>query len=205
MAKPLVSDELWAVVAPLLPPHRPRDPRKPGRRRVPDRACLTGIGDGVRQRDDLLAPAAGLAAGRGVARAAPGAPAPPGRGWADRLEPGERRRGAGPGKGGGEQTGKNPVDRGQPGSHPRGVVVAGGVVEDLPARARARSSLLVKLFGAGAREAAESGLGGAEKSRDQHQTDDGQQQAGTVGPHLGAAASDAGPASGPGSGSAPAS
>jgi transposase len=43
MAKPLVSDGLWAVVAPLLPPHRPRDPRKPGRRRVPDRACLTGI------------------------------------------------------------------------------------------------------------------------------------------------------------------
>ena len=38
MAKPLVSDELWAVVAPLLPP-------KPtgGRTRVPDRACLTGI------------------------------------------------------------------------------------------------------------------------------------------------------------------
>jgi transposase len=43
MAKPLVSDELWAVVAPLLPRHRPRDPRKPGRRRGPDRACLTGI------------------------------------------------------------------------------------------------------------------------------------------------------------------
>jgi transposase len=43
MAKPLVSDELWAVVAPLLPRHRPRDPREPGRRRLPDRACLTGI------------------------------------------------------------------------------------------------------------------------------------------------------------------
>jgi transposase len=43
MAKPLVSDELWAVGAPLLPPHRPRDPHKPGRRRIPDRACLTGI------------------------------------------------------------------------------------------------------------------------------------------------------------------
>ena len=43
MAKPLVSDELWAVVAPLLPAHRPRDPRKPGRRRVLDRTCLTGI------------------------------------------------------------------------------------------------------------------------------------------------------------------
>jgi transposase len=41
MAKPLVSDELWAVVAPLLPP----EPPKPtgGRPRVPDRACLTGI------------------------------------------------------------------------------------------------------------------------------------------------------------------
>jgi transposase len=43
MAKPLVSDARWAAVAPLLPRHRPRDPRKPGRRRVPDRACRTGI------------------------------------------------------------------------------------------------------------------------------------------------------------------
>lgn len=41
MAKPLVSDELWAVVAPLLPPERPKP--KGGRPRVPDRACLTGI------------------------------------------------------------------------------------------------------------------------------------------------------------------
>ena len=41
MAKPLVSDELWAIVAPLLP----SEPLKPkgGRPRVPDRACLTGI------------------------------------------------------------------------------------------------------------------------------------------------------------------
>ena len=41
MAKPLVSDELWAIVAPLLPPEPPK-PRG-GRPRVPDRACLTGI------------------------------------------------------------------------------------------------------------------------------------------------------------------
>src|SRR5207244_10445606 len=41
MAKPLVSDELWAAVAPLLPPPRPK--QKPGRPRVPDRACLVGI------------------------------------------------------------------------------------------------------------------------------------------------------------------
>ena len=42
MAKPLVSNELWAVVAPLLPPPR-CDRLKPGRPRVPDRAVLTGI------------------------------------------------------------------------------------------------------------------------------------------------------------------
>jgi transposase len=41
MAKPLVSDALWAVVEPLLPP----EPPKPagGRPRVPDRAALAGI------------------------------------------------------------------------------------------------------------------------------------------------------------------
>jgi transposase len=37
-----VSDARWAVVAPLVPPHRPKDPRQPGRARVPDRACLPG-------------------------------------------------------------------------------------------------------------------------------------------------------------------
>ncbi len=41
MAKPLVSDELWAIVAPLLPPEPPKP--KGGRPRVPDRAALTGI------------------------------------------------------------------------------------------------------------------------------------------------------------------
>jgi transposase len=41
MSKPLVSDELWAVVEPLLP----SEPLKPkgGRPRVSDRAALTGI------------------------------------------------------------------------------------------------------------------------------------------------------------------
>lgn len=40
-SKPLVSDELWAVIAPLLP----AEPPKPqgGRPRVSDRAALTGI------------------------------------------------------------------------------------------------------------------------------------------------------------------
>lgn len=41
MSKPLVSDELWAAVAPLLP----QEPLKPkgGRPRISDRAALTGI------------------------------------------------------------------------------------------------------------------------------------------------------------------
>jgi transposase len=41
MSKPLVSDELWALVAPLLPPEPPKP--KGGRPRICDRACLTGI------------------------------------------------------------------------------------------------------------------------------------------------------------------
>ena len=41
MSKPLVSDELWAAVAPLLPPGPPKP--KGGRPRIPDRAVLTGI------------------------------------------------------------------------------------------------------------------------------------------------------------------
>lgn len=43
MAKSLVSDELWKIVEPLLPPDPPRRFRYPGRKRVPNRACLTGI------------------------------------------------------------------------------------------------------------------------------------------------------------------
>jgi transposase len=41
MKKPLVPDDLWAIVEPLLPPEPPRP--KGGRPRVPDRAALTGI------------------------------------------------------------------------------------------------------------------------------------------------------------------
>src|SRR4051794_28393637 len=41
MAKPLVSDALWAIVEPLLP--KPKPKKKAGRPRIPDRACLTGI------------------------------------------------------------------------------------------------------------------------------------------------------------------
>jgi transposase len=37
----LVTDDLWAVVEPLLPKHEPSP--KGGHPRVPDRVCLTGI------------------------------------------------------------------------------------------------------------------------------------------------------------------
>src|SRR4051795_11507455 len=42
MARPLVPDELWEIVEPLLPRHKAR-PGKRGRPPVDDRACLTGI------------------------------------------------------------------------------------------------------------------------------------------------------------------
>jgi transposase len=41
MSKPLVSDALWEIIQPLLPPEPPKP--KGGRPRVPDRAALTGI------------------------------------------------------------------------------------------------------------------------------------------------------------------
>jgi transposase len=42
MASPLVPDELWEVVEPLIPQVKRRY-RYPGRKRVPDRQVLTGI------------------------------------------------------------------------------------------------------------------------------------------------------------------
>jgi transposase len=41
MARPLVPDDLWVAIAPLLPPARPKP--KGGRPPIPDRAALTGI------------------------------------------------------------------------------------------------------------------------------------------------------------------
>src|SRR5215467_1172415 len=43
MAKPIVDDALWAIVEPLLPPPKPRRKTHPGRKRIDDRRCLTGI------------------------------------------------------------------------------------------------------------------------------------------------------------------
>jgi transposase len=43
MAKPLVSDELWQILVPLIPPRKPRRFRYPGRKPLDDRKALTGI------------------------------------------------------------------------------------------------------------------------------------------------------------------
>src|SRR5215467_7129153 len=43
MAKPLVSDELWEIIQPLLPSPKRRRFRYPGRKPVGDRQALTGI------------------------------------------------------------------------------------------------------------------------------------------------------------------
>lgn len=43
MAKPLIDDDLWAQIEPLLPPPKPRRLRFPGRKPIDDRLALTGI------------------------------------------------------------------------------------------------------------------------------------------------------------------
>jgi transposase len=43
MAKPLLQDELWQRIEPLLPPPKPRRFRFPGRKPVDNRKALTGI------------------------------------------------------------------------------------------------------------------------------------------------------------------
>src|SRR4051812_22552766 len=43
MARPLVSDQLWERIEPLLPPPKPRRFRFPGRKPIDNRKALTGI------------------------------------------------------------------------------------------------------------------------------------------------------------------
>jgi transposase len=41
--KPLIDDDLWSRIEPLLPTRRPRNRRHAGRKPIEDRAVLTGI------------------------------------------------------------------------------------------------------------------------------------------------------------------
>ncbi|KAI3611828.1 Mobile element protein (plasmid) [Cupriavidus necator H850] len=43
MSAPIIDDELWALIEPLLPPPKPRREKYPGRRPVSNRAALNGI------------------------------------------------------------------------------------------------------------------------------------------------------------------
>jgi len=43
MAKPILDDELWAMIEPMLPPPKPRRFRYPGRKPITNRQALTGI------------------------------------------------------------------------------------------------------------------------------------------------------------------
>ena len=43
MEAPIIDDELWTLIEPLLPPPKPRRKEHPGRPRVSDRAALNGI------------------------------------------------------------------------------------------------------------------------------------------------------------------
>ena len=43
MAKPLVDDELWVIIEPLLPAPKPRRFRFPGHKRIDNCRALTGI------------------------------------------------------------------------------------------------------------------------------------------------------------------
>ena len=140
MAEPLVSDALWALIAPLLPERPPRP--KGGRPPLDDRKALEGIvfvlrtgipwaslpkRDGLRLRHDLLAPAAGLAGGRGLRAAPPRAARPARPGERDRLRPLLARQRLLPGQKGGECTGPNPTDRGKPGTKRHVLVDASGI------------------------------------------------------------------------------
>ena len=130
MAKPLVSDELWEIVQPLLPAPKPRRFRNPGRKRLDDRKALTGIlfvlksgipwemlpqemgcGSGM----TCLAPAARVAASRSVAKAPRNAAVPIARGRPPGLVPGLRGQRVGAGRG---RRGKKPAPTPRTGASP---------------------------------------------------------------------------------------
>ena len=140
MAEPLVSDALWALVAPLLPERPPRP--KGGRPPVDDRKALEGIvfvlrtgipwemlpqelgcGSGMTCWRRL----ARLAGGGGLRTAPPRAARPARPGQRDRLRPLLARQRLLPGQKGGERVGPNPTDRGKPGTKRHVIVDAGGI------------------------------------------------------------------------------
>ena len=134
MARPLLPDDLWAEVAPLLPPPWPRP--KGGRRPIENRAALTGIllvlrsglqaEIGLRLRHELLASAAGLASGGRVEPPASRDLGAPAGGGCERLETGLLGQRVRSSQRRGPATGPNPMDRGKPGQSRHRVTDARG-------------------------------------------------------------------------------
>jgi|SRR4051794_10211352 transposase len=101
--------------------------RHPLRAAQRDSVGVTTPGDGLRQRGDLLAALARLAARRGVAATAPGAVRSAGPGGPPRLVSGEPGQPEPPGEKRGPATGPNPTDRGKAGSKHQVLVERQGI------------------------------------------------------------------------------
>jgi transposase len=135
----LVMDELWATVEPLLPRRRVR--RKGGRPRVDDRAVLAGILFVLRSGIPWSMLPLEIRCGSGVTcwrrlrewqrwgrleAAAPHAARPARGGGPDRLDTGGPRLEE-PARERGAEMGRNPTDKGKPGSKQHLVVDAQGI------------------------------------------------------------------------------
>lgn len=124
VSQQLVSDQLWELLEPSIPPPPPAKNGRTSRPRGDDRAALEGIlfvtanGNakeetahrvGLRFRSHLLASTAGLAGGRSAGEARPRRARPARPGQFARLVESVSGLGQRPG---GERTGPNPTDRG---------------------------------------------------------------------------------------------
>jgi transposase len=142
MAKPLLDDGLWELMAPSLPPAPPKP--KGGWPRIDDRAALTGIvfvlKTGIPWEDlpQELGCGSGMTCWRRVRdwHAAgvwdrihhpPDSARPGGRAGCHRLVAGGAGLGQHSRQRGGEHTGPNPPDRGKPGTKRHVVVDAQGI------------------------------------------------------------------------------
>jgi transposase len=142
MAKPLLTDELWQLIAPLLPPPKPRRFRHPGRKPLTHRQALTGIlfvlKTGIRWND--LPRELGCGSGSRCRRRLAewheaGVWVQLHAALLDHLQGADKvdwSRAAvdssfARARGGGEETGPNPTDRGKKGTKHHAVVDARGV------------------------------------------------------------------------------